>query len=208
MDKFILSPSLLSANFAQLDREIRYAETNGAQWLHFDVMDGDFVPNLTFGAPVISSLRPLTNLVFDVHLMVKKPSVFVDTFKRAGADFFTFHLESEPHIDRLIHAIHESGMKAGIAIVPSTPVSMLSEILPLVDLVLVMSVNPGFSGQAFIPYCMDKIRRLAEIRVERNLHFKLSVDGGINSKNIDAVLQAGCDVAVSGSAFFSGDLRI
>ncbi|MBQ7613171.1 MAG: ribulose-phosphate 3-epimerase [Spirochaetaceae bacterium] len=207
MGSYILSPSLLSANFANLQKDLAYAQENGAQWLHFDVMDGHFVPNLTFGLPVISALRNLTSLVFDVHLMVKNPADYVDTFKRAGADFFTFHVEAETHVDRLIHAIKDSGMKAGITFVPSTPVSALIPVLPLVDLVLVMSVNPGFSGQKFIPYCLEKISALAKIRQERGAHFLLSVDGGINASNIQSVLDAGCDVVVSGSSFFSGDLR-
>ena len=207
MGSYILSPSLLSANFANLQKDLAYAQENGAQWLHFDVMDGHFVPNLTFGLPVISALRNLTSLVFDVHLMVKNPADYVDTFKRAGADFFTFHVEAETHVDRLIHAIKDSGMKAGITFVPSTPVSALIPVLPLVDLVLVMSVNPGFSGQKFIPYCLEKISTLAKIRQERGAHFLLSVDGGINASNIQSVLDAGCDVVVSGSSFFSGDLR-
>lgn len=208
MASYILSPSVLSADFSCLDREIEFAKTNGAEWLHFDVMDGHFVPNLTFGAPVIASLRSITDLVFDVHLMVKNPLQFVDDLKKAGADFFTFHVETEPHADKLISEIHDAGMKAGITLVPSTPVSAISQILPLVDLVLVMSVNPGFSGQKFIPYCLDKISEIAAIRRERHLSFKLSVDGGVNSQNIQSVIDAGCDVAVSGSAFFSGDLRI
>lgn len=208
MASYILSPSVLSADFSCLDREIEFAKKNGAEWLHFDVMDGDFVPNLTFGAPVIASLRSITDLVFDVHLMVKNPLQFVDDLKKAGADFFTFHVETEPHADKLISEIHDAGMKAGITLVPSTPVSAISQILPLVDLVLVMSVNPGFSGQKFIPYCLDKISEIAAIRRERHLSFKLSVDGGVNSQNIQSVIDAGCDVAVSGSAFFSGDLRI
>lgn len=208
MASYILSPSVLSADFSCLDREIEFAKKNGAEWLHFDVMDGHFVPNLTFGAPVIASLRSITDLVFDVHLMVKNPLQFVDDLKKAGADFFTFHVETEPHADKLISEIHDAGMKAGITLVPSTPVSAISQILPLVDLVLVMSVNPGFSGQKFIPYCLDKISEIAAIRRERHLSFKLSVDGGVNSQNIQSVIDAGCDVAVSGSAFFSGDLRI
>ncbi|MEL3905125.1 MAG: ribulose-phosphate 3-epimerase [Treponemataceae bacterium] len=208
MASYILSPSVLSADFSCLDREIEFAKKNGAEWLHFDVMDGHFVPNLTFGAPVIASLRSITDLVFDVHLMVKNPLQFVDDLKKAGADFFTFHVETEPHADKLISEIHDAGMKAGITLVPSTPVSAIAQILPLVDLVLVMSVNPGFSGQKFIPYCLDKISEIAAIRRERHLSFKLSVDGGVNSQNIQSVIDAGCDVAVSGSAFFSGDLRI
>lgn len=208
MASYILSPSVLSADFSCLDREIEFAKKNGAEWLHFDVMDGHFVPNLTFGVPVIASLRSITDLVFDVHLMVKNPLQFVDDLKKAGADFFTFHVETEPHADKLISEIHDAGMKAGITLVPSTPVSAIAQILPLVDLVLVMSVNPGFSGQKFIPYCLDKISEIAAIRRERHLSFKLSVDGGVNSQNIQSVIDAGCDVAVSGSAFFSGDLRI
>lgn len=208
MASYILSPSVLSADFSCLDREIEFAKKNGAEWLHFDVMDGHFVPNLTFGAPVIASLRSITDLVFDVHLMVKNPLQFVDDLKKAGADFFTFHVETEPHADKLISEIHDAGMKAGITLVPSTPVSAIAQILPLVDLVLVMSVNPGFSGQKFIPYCLDKISEIAAIRRERHLSFKLSVDGGVNSQNLQSVIDAGCDVAVSGSAFFSGDLRI
>lgn len=208
MASYILSPSVLSADFSCLDREIEFAKKNGAEWLHFDVMDGHFVPNLTFGAPVIASLRSITDLVFDVHLMVKNPLQFVDDLKKAGADFFTFHVETEPHADKLISEIHDAGMKAGITLVPSTPISAIAQILPLVDLVLVMSVNPGFSGQKFIPYCLDKISEIAAIRRERHLSFKLSVDGGVNSQNLQSVIDAGCDVAVSGSAFFSGDLRI
>lgn len=204
---FILSPSLLSADFSKLAEEIVFVENNGGKWLHIDVMDGHFVPNLTFGAPVVKSIRKCTQLPFDVHLMVSNPQDFVEDFAAAGADFFTFHAESCVHADRLISAIKKSGMKAGISIVPSTPVSLIKEILPLADLVLVMTVNPGFGGQEFIPYCTEKIEELAKLKREKNFGFLISVDGGINSRTLPVVLKAGAEVIVSGSSFFSGELR-
>ncbi|PIE98579.1 MAG: ribulose-phosphate 3-epimerase [Treponema sp.] len=208
MGSFILSPSLLSADFSKLDDELKFVEDNGGKWLHLDVMDGHFVPNLTFGAPVVKSLRKLTDMPFDVHLMVKNPEDYVDNFKAVGADWFTFHIEAAVHSDRLISKIKESGMKAGVSLVPSTPVQVISQILPLVDLVLVMSVNPGFSGQRFIPYCMDKISQLKELREKNGYNYLISVDGGINSDNISKAVEAGTDVVVSGSVFFSGELKV
>lgn len=206
-NNFILSPSLLSANFANLEESIRQVEKQ-TNWLHLDVMDGHFVPNLTFGYPLIKTIRKATDIIFDAHLMVANPSDFVTSFAEAGVDFFTFHLESCIHVDRLVCAIHEANMKAGIAIVPTTPLSMISEVLPIVDMVLIMTVNPGFSGQKFIPYCVEKIKRLAQIKKDMGYDYYISVDGGINNHTLPIVLEAGAEVVVSGSSFFSGELNI
>ena len=203
----ILSPSLLSADFANLSSAIKTVEQKSS-WLHLDVMDGHFVPNLTFGAPLIKSIRKITDIVFDTHLMVENPSSYVLPFKDACVDIFTFHIEAELHADRLINAIHKEGMKAGVAIVPSTPLYAISEVLSLVDLVLVMTVNPGFSGQEFIPYCVEKIEKLALLKEEKGYSYYVSVDGGINNKTFPIVKEAGIDVVVSGSSFFQGDLDI
>ena len=204
---FILSPSLLSANFASLQEEIRKIE-DVTDWVHLDIMDGHFVPNLTFGAPLIKSVRKITDIVFDAHLMVAHPEDFVQSFADAGVDYFTFHAESCIHSDRLISAIHDARMKAGIALVPSTPVSAIVELLPLVELVLVMTVNPGFSGQRFIHYCEHKIGELVSYKNENGLSYYVSVDGGVNNETLPIVKNAGCDVIVSGSAFFEGKLDI
>lgn len=204
---FILSPSLLSADFSNLEKSIRQVEKK-TKWLHLDVMDGHFVPNLTFGYPLIKSIRKITDIFFDAHLMVLNPSDFVAPFAEAGVDAFTFHVESCVHADRLINSIHEAGMKAGIALVPSTPVSAITEILPIVDLVLVMTVNPGFSGQKFIPYCAEKIKKLAELKNTMGYNYYVCVDGGINNNTLPIALEAGADVLVSGSSFFSGELNI
>ena len=204
---FILSPSLLSADFSNLEKSIRQVEEK-TNWLHLDVMDGHFVPNLTFGYPLIKSIRKITDILLDAHLMVSNPSEFVASFAEAGVDAFTFHVESCIHTDRLINSIHEAGMKAGIALVPTTPFSAITEILSLVDLVLVMTVNPGFSGQKFIPYCVEKIKKLAEVKKTMGYNYHVSVDGGINNNTLPIVLEAGADVVVSGSSFFSGELSI
>lgn len=203
----LLAPSLLSADFSDLKSAVKKIEDDGGSVVHIDVMDGQFVPQITYGQPVIKSIRKLTKLPFDVHLMVEKPELMVDSFAESGADWITFHYESTVHIDRLINHIHDLGKKCGISIVPSTPVAAISEILHLVDLVLVMSVNPGFGGQSFIPYSLKKIEELKKIREEKNLGFKISVDGGVNEKNWSEVASAGADILVSGSAFFSGKLK-
>ena len=207
MKKTLLAPSLLSADFSDLSGAIKKIENDGGSIVHIDVMDGQFVPQITYGQPVIKSIRKLTDLPFDVHLMVEKPELMVDSFAEAGADWITFHYESTVHIDRLANHIHNLGKKCGISIVPSTPVSFLSQILHLVDLVLVMSVNPGFGGQSFIPYTLDKISELKKFREENGLDFKISVDGGVNEKNFAEIAGAGADILVSGSSFFSGKLK-
>jgi ribulose-phosphate 3-epimerase len=206
MNTTILAPSLLSADFTELGKSIRQIEQNGGAAVHIDVMDGRFVPQITFGQPVVASLRTLTALPFDIHLMVEHPEDQTDTFAAAGADWITFHLESTVHVNRLISHIHQLGKKAGIAIVPSTPVSLLQEILPDVDIVLVMAVNPGFGGQQLLPFCVDKIAELVRVRTERGLCFRISVDGGVNNRTLAQVVRAGTDIVVSGSAFFKGTL--
>ncbi|WP_407427025.1 ribulose-phosphate 3-epimerase [Treponema sp.] len=207
MKKILLAPSLLSADFSDLAGAVKKIENNGGSIVHIDVMDGAFVPQITYGQPVIKSIRKLTDLPFDVHLMVEKPELMVDSFAESGSDWITFHYESTVHIDRLINKIHSLGKKCGISIVPSTPVSVLSEILPQVDLVLVMSVNPGFGGQSLIPYCLEKVKELEKIRSEKDLNFMISIDGGVNEKNISNVASSGVDIIVSGSAFFNDKLK-
>ncbi len=208
MSKFILSPSILAADFTNLGESLRYIESKNASWVHIDVMDGSFVPNITFGQPVVAALRKISPLQFDVHLMIENPQLHIDSFAEAGADWITFHYEAAVHHHRIIQQIHALGKKAGISIVPSTPVSVLEDILPFVDLVLVMSVNPGFGGQTLIPRCVEKIAQLNELRMKNGYGFRLSVDGGINNKTIGMAVDAGADVIVSGSAFFSGTLDV
>lgn len=202
-----LSPSLLSADFADLRSAVQKIEESRCKFIHFDVMDGHFVPQISYGQPVLKSVRAITNAALDVHLMVEKPELMVDSFIDAGADFITFHLESTVHSNRLIQMIHGRGKKAGISIVPSTPVSALSEVLADVDMVLVMTVNPGFGGQKLIPSCVEKIRLLDELRQKNGYKYLVSVDGGINNSTVSSVVDAGVDVVVSGSAFFSGEFK-
>lgn len=205
MKSKILAPSLLSADFSDLKSAVKLCEEKKAGYIHIDVMDGHFVPQISYGQPVISSIKKLTKLPFDVHLMVEKPESMVDSFIESGADLITFHIESTVHADRLVHHIKEKGVKCGISLVPSTSVAQIKEILPLVDLVLVMTVNPGFGGQKLIPYCLDKVKELASIKNEKKLSYLISVDGGVNNQTLTSVLEAGTDIVVSGSAFFKGD---
>lgn len=207
MKNTMLAPSLLSADLADLKNALKLIENNGGTVVHIDVMDGRFVPQISYGQPVVQCLRPLTSLPFDVHLMVEHPEEQVESFAKAGADWITFHHEACVHSHRLIQRIHDLGKKAGISIVPSTPVSAISELLEYVDLVLVMTVNPGFGGQKLIPSCVRKICELVQIRDKLNLDFMISVDGGVNSKTLADVLDAKVDVIVSGSAFFTGELK-
>lgn len=203
----ILAPSLLSADFSNLEAAVRQIEKNNGSAIHIDVMDGRFVPEITYGHPVVRSIRKLTDLPFDVHLMVERPENQIESFINAGADWLTFHFEATPHSHRLVQMIHERGKKAGIAICPATPVSALSEIAEYADIILVMSVNPGWGGQSLIPSCVDKIAALKEMREAGNGSFLISVDGGVNRETVAGVLAAGADVVVSGSSFFNGSLK-
>jgi len=199
----IVAPSLLAANFSDLRSALAAIEAAGGDWVHLDVMDGRFVPNLTFGPKMAADLKPLTRLPMDVHLMTVEPEALAPAFAAAGADYITFHLEATVHAHRLVESIRASGARPGIAIVPSTPASLLSELLPLVDLVLVMTVDPGFGGQALIPSCLAKCAYLAERRSELGLEFLISADGGLNANTIPLACRSGVDVLVMGSAFFS-----
>ena len=207
MSKLILSPSLLSADFSDLKSAIKLIEENNAKAVHIDVMDGIFVPQISYGQPIVKSIRPLTKLPFDVHLMIEKPENHVETFAESGADWITFHQEACVHSHRLVQKIHSLGKKVGISICPATPVSVLTEILEYVDLVLVMTVNPGFGGQSLIPSCVKKIEELKKFREENSLSYLISVDGGVNAKTLPDVINAGSDIVVSGSAFFEGKLN-
>ena len=202
-----IAPSILAANFAKLGEEVKEVEAAGAELIHIDVMDGQFVPEITYGQPVVRSVRKLSKLPFDVHLMVENPELQIESFAKAGADWITFHLEAAVHSHRIIQHIHELGKKAGISIVPSTPVAALKELLEYVDIVLVMTVNPGYGGQVLIPSCVEKVKELKRIREEKGYNFKISVDGGVNSDTLKTVLDAGTDIVVSGSAFFNGSLK-
>ncbi|MBE6347907.1 MAG: ribulose-phosphate 3-epimerase [Spirochaetaceae bacterium] len=206
LDFPVLAPSLLSADFANLAQDIKKIEDSGASFVHIDVMDGIFVPQISFGQPVVSSIRKCTKLPFDVHLMIEHPENQIDTFIASGADYITFHYEASVHHHRIIQKIKESGIKAGISIVPSTSVETIKEILPYVDLVLVMTVNPGYGGQKLIPECLKKINQLKKIRQENDFGYIISVDGGVNNKTLSSVIESGAEVIVSGSSFFSGDL--
>lgn len=204
----VLAPSLLSSDFSRLGDAIKTIEKKEGSWVHIDVMDGTFVPEITIGQPVIRSLRPLTKLPFDVHLMIRNPEERADSFIDAGADWLTFHYEACSDPLKLIQHIHERGVKAGISIKPDTPVAVLEPLLENVDLVLVMTVHPGFGGQKIIPECVEKVTLLSEIRRKRNLGYIISVDGGVNEKTVQDVISAGTDVVVSGSAFFAGKLTV
>lgn len=202
----LIAPSVLSADFSRISDDLALIETSGSQWVHLDVMDGSFVPNITFGNKFIQDIRPKSGLVFDTHLMINNPENHIESFAAAGSDYITIHIESTIHAHRVIQQIHNTGKKAGISIIPSTPISMIEEVLSDVELVLVMTVNPGYGGQKLIPTCVEKIARLYRLRESSDsLSYKISVDGGVNQETIHLVKAAGIDVAVTGSAFFSAD---
>ena len=198
-----LSPSLLSADFTNLKSEMEVLDKNGVKYLHLDAMDGMFVPNISFGPMIIKQLRPLTNMIFDVHLMIEDPDRYVQNFKDAGADILTVHYEACKHLHRTVSYIKSLGMKAGVSLNPATNIDVLDYVLEDLDLVLIMSVNPGFGGQSFIPSAIDKIKNLkAKIR-ERNLNVIVEVDGGVKTTNVKDVIEAGADLIVSGSDVFA-----
>ena len=201
----ILAPSMLSADFKELGKEIRTIEKNGAKYLHFDVMDGIFVPSISFGMPVLESIRPGTSLVCDAHLMITEPIRYIEAFAKAGADLITIHLEACEDVEATIAKIRECGCKVGISICPETPVSSLEDLVDKVDMVLVMSVHPGFGGQKFIPESLDKIRELKTMLDAKGLDVDIQVDGGIYTTNVAEVIEAGANIIVAGSAVFKGD---
>jgi len=200
-----LLPSILSADFAHLGEEIARVERGGATMLHVDVMDGHFVPNLTLGPPVVESIRKITKSVLDVHLMITDPDKYAPLFIEAGADQVSVHYEAATHLDRTVRNIQSLGAKAGVVINPATPVSVLEDILDVADYILVMSVNPGFGGQKFIPNALKKIQRLDRARRERGLDFKIEIDGGVNRQNVESIVRAGCDWLVAGSTVFHSE---
>ena len=201
-----LSPSILSADFSILGEQLEILDNAGAQYVHIDVMDGEFVPSISIGLPVIKSIRKCTDRIFDVHLMIEEPIRYIDDFADAGADIITVHAEACKHLDRTIDAIKEKGLIAGVAINPATSLSAIEYILNKVDMVLIMTVNPGFGGQKLIPYTIDKIRELKELLRRTGNKVDIEVDGGVNLDNVEEILSAGANIIVAGSAVFNGDM--
>jgi len=199
------APSILAADFTAVGKAVELVEKAGCPWIHLDIMDGHFVPNLTFGPKMVSDIRNITDLFLDAHLMTSNPEDYIERYIDAGADAVTIHLEASVHVHRMLQKIKSLGAACGISIVPSTPAEHLNEILDLVDLILVMSVNPGYGGQALIPRCIDKVRYFDTLRKERSLEYLISVDGGVNRHNAASVIRAGTDILVAGTAFFGAE---
>lgn len=201
----LIAPSILSADLSALAQQIRLVEMGGADWIHCDIMDGHFVPNITFGPILVKAVRIVTKLPVDVHLMIENPDNYLEDFKKAGADHLLVHQENAIHLNRTINKIKELGMKAGVVINPATPVNTLRDVVEYIDILLIMSVNPGFGGQSFIPNSIRKIKEAVELRNEFNLQFKIEIDGGIDKETIVPAYKAGVDVFVSGSSIFKSD---
>lgn len=197
-----IAPSLLAADFSKLGEEMQDIEKGGADLVHLDVMDGRFVPNISFGPPVIQALRPITKLPFDVHLMIYHPEDYFDILKNIGVEMASFHIEAVTHVDRVIHALKSANIKCGLAVNPGTSLLMIDTVLPLLDYVLIMSVNPGFGGQKFIPYAVDKVKQLKTMITEKQLSVSIEVDGGVNQDNAFLLKNAGADILVAGSSVF------
>ncbi|PRT62556.1 ribulose-phosphate 3-epimerase [Streptococcus anginosus] len=206
MKSYKIAPSILSADYANFESELKKLEATGAEYVHIDIMDGHFVPNISFGAGVVASMRPHSRLVFDCHLMVSNPEHHIEEFARAGADIISIHAEATPHIHGALQKIRTAGVKASVVINPGTPVEVVKNVLNLVDQVLVMTVNPGFGGQAFLPETMDKVRELVVLREVNQLDFDIEVDGGIDDETIRVAKEAGANVFVAGSYVFKGDV--
>lgn len=207
MSHYKLAPSILAADYANFETELKRLEATGVEYIHIDVMDGHFVPNISFGADVVAAMRPHSKLVFDCHLMVSNPEHHIENFARAGADILTIHAEATQHIHGALQKIKAAGMKAGVVINPGTPIATIAHVLNLADQVLIMTVNPGFGGQAYIPEMAEKIAELAQLREEKGLTFDIEVDGGIDNQTIHAAKEAGANVFVAGSYLFRGDLN-
>lgn len=205
--EYILSPSILSADFAKLGDDVKRAADAGAQWIHIDVMDGSFVPNISFGFPVIKAIRGVTDKVFDVHLMIEEPGRYIGEFAECGADLITLHAESTKHLHRAIQQVKAAGCKVGVSLNPATPLSALDYILDEIDMVLIMTVNPGYGGQAYIDGMDQKIRDLRKIVTDRGLDLDIQVDGGVTADNIRRIKECGANIFVAGSAVFNGDIE-
>jgi len=204
----IVSPSMLSANFLQLQTDIDFVNTSSADWFHLDIMDGVFVPNISYGLPIVRAIKKTAQKPLDVHLMIEKPERYISDFKQAGADILCVHYEACTHLHRTVQAIRQQGMKAGVALNPHTPVDLLRDILCDVEMVLIMSVNPGFGGQKFIPQSLQKIARLKELIVQTNSQALIQVDGGVDTTNCRQLTQAGADILVAGNAIFAAENRV